>query len=191
MDYADTFSASDYYHVLTCILEAPPKSPTSFEQLPDYRIQCFWEAYDAFDSSIKVLNQRIEECKRTLKIMITETKHILERDHLITMSNFCIANVKNDTDDRKIFQHPSTLIRLAYLLMGILREKRKSKGGYKPFIANWMDLEKDVCMLVGVMMEGKNSIGHRFNEVAEELKIEVNHDNFMANIIVMKKDHVG
>lgn len=52
-------------------------------------------------------------------------------------------------------------------------------------------MEKDVCLLVGVMMDGKNSIGHRFNEVAEELKIEVNHDNFMANIILMKKDHLS
>lgn len=56
------------------------------------------------------------------------------------MPRFCIANIKNDTDDRKIFEHPSTLIRLAYLLMGILREKRKNKGGYKPFIANWIDM---------------------------------------------------
>jgi len=38
-----------------------------------------------------------------------------------------------------MFEHPSALIRIAYLLMGILKEKKKSNN-YKPFIANWIDL---------------------------------------------------
>jgi|688.fasta_scaffold220510_2 hypothetical protein len=45
----------------------------------------------------------------------------MERDHLITTNSISIANIKNDTDDRKIFQHPSALIRIAHLLMGILK----------------------------------------------------------------------
>jgi hypothetical protein len=49
-----------------------------------------------------------------------ETKNILEKDHLISTNSVSIANIKNDTDDRKIFEHPSVLIRMAYLLMGIL-----------------------------------------------------------------------
>ena len=35
------------------------------------------------------------------------------------MKTVSIANIRNDTDDRKIFEHPSTLIRLAYILMGV------------------------------------------------------------------------
>lgn len=46
-------------------------------------------------------------------------------------------------------------------------------------------------MVVGVMMDNRNVIGTRFNEVAERLKISVNHDNFMANIIVMKKENLS
>lgn len=38
-----------------------------------------------------------------MRIMMTETKNIIERDHLITMNNVSIANIKNDTDDKKIF----------------------------------------------------------------------------------------
>jgi len=56
-----------------------------------------------------------------MRILMTETKNIIERDHLIAMKNLSIANIKNDTDDKKIFEHPSTLIRLAYLLMGVLK----------------------------------------------------------------------
>ena len=41
------------------------------------------------------------------------------------------------------------------------------------------------------MLEGKNSIGDRFNKVAEKLKMEVDHDNYMANIIVFHKDHLS
>ena len=81
------------------------------------------------------------------------------------MKNISIANIRNDTDDKKIFEHPSTLIRLAYILMGVLKQKRRAKK-YKPFIANWIDLEKDICMIVGVMMDNKNSIGSRFNQIA-------------------------
>jgi predicted component of type VI protein secretion system len=73
--------------------------------------------------------------------------------------------------------------------MGILRERKRSKGP-RPFIANWIDLEKEICMVVGVMMDSRNVIGTRFNEVAERLNISVNHDNFMANIIVIKRENL-
>jgi len=45
--------------------------------------------------------------------------------------------------------------------------------------------------MVGVMMDSRNVIGTRFNEVAERLNISVNHDNFMANIIVIKKENLS
>jgi len=106
------------------------------------------------------------------------------------MDKMSIANIRNDTDDKKIFEHPSTLIRLAYLLMGVIKEKKHSKK-YKPVIANWIDIEKDICMTVGVMMNNRNSIGTRFNDVAERLKIQVNHDNFMANIIILKRENLA
>lgn len=44
--------------------------------------------------------------------------------------------------------------------------------------------------MVGVM-DNKNSFGNQFTDVAERLKIEVNHDNFLANIILMKKEHLS
>ena len=75
----------------------------------------------------------------------------MERDHIITMSSVSIANIHNDTDDKKIFEHPSALIRMAYLLMGILKEKKRA-GSYKPVIANWIDTERETCTVVGVMM---------------------------------------
>jgi hypothetical protein len=113
--------ASDYYHILTSILETPPKHPVPFEELSDYRIKCFWEAYEILDSNMKQLVPKMDELKRNVKIMMNECKNIIERDHLITMRAVNIANIRNDTDDKKIFEHPSTLIRLAYMLMGILR----------------------------------------------------------------------
>ena len=189
LDYVDSAMASDYYYILTSVLEAPPKSSISFDQLGQHRVKCFWEAYDIFDCNMKQLIPRIDECKKTMRVLMTETKNIIERDHLIAMNNLSIANIKNDTDDKKIFEHPSTLIRLAYLLMGVLRERRRTKIS-KPFIANWIDLEKEICMVVGVMMDSRNVIGTRFNEVAERLNISVNHDNFMANIIVIKKENL-
>ena len=112
------------------------------------------------------------------------------------MDRFSLVSIKNDTDDRKIFQHPATLIRLANLLMGVQWEKDKHRKQRKergplPVIASWMDMEREVSLVVGVNLESKNNLGNRFNEVAERLKIEVNHDSFMANIIMMKKESLG
>ena len=57
------------------------------------------------------------------------------------MKHMSIATIRNETDDKKIFEHPSTLIRLAYVLMGVLKEKKRTKS-HKPFLANWIDMEK-------------------------------------------------
>ena len=46
-------------------------------------------------------------------------------------------------------------------------------------------------MVVGVMVDNKNSIGNKFNKIAERLQIDVDHDNFMANIIVIHKEHLS
>ena len=70
---------------------------------------------------MKAFLPKIEDYKKTVKILMNETKNIIERDHLISMKYISIANIRNDTDDRKIFEHPSTLIRLAYILMGVLK----------------------------------------------------------------------
>jgi hypothetical protein len=122
-----------------------------YKGFPEYHVKCFWEAYDVFDANLKELSGRIESYKKTVKILMTETRNILERDHLITTNTISIANIRSDTEDRKIFQHPSMLIRIAYILMAILRERKKAKSN-RPFIANWIDLEGSICLAVGVMM---------------------------------------
>lgn len=55
VDYADAYMASDFYYMLTSVLESPPPAHTSFEMLPEYRISCFWKAYDAIDCCQKDL----------------------------------------------------------------------------------------------------------------------------------------
>jgi hypothetical protein len=103
--------------------------------LHEYRIKCFWEAYDVFDAGVSELKTKIENYKRTVTIFMKEAKSLLERDHLLMMKSAGFANIHNDSNDRRIFEHPSTLIRMAHLLMGISKSKKKSKH-YKPFIAS-------------------------------------------------------
>jgi|LakMenEpi03Aug12_release.lakeMendotaPanAssembly.Ray.scaffolds.fasta_scaffold226219_1 hypothetical protein len=40
------------------------------------------------------------------------------------------------------------------------------------------------------MGEQKNNLGNRFNEVAMKLGIEVKHDNFIANIMIIPKQNL-
>jgi hypothetical protein len=49
--------------------------------------------------------------------------------------------------------------------MDITVHRKKAKSS-KPLVAIWIDLEKDVCQVVGVMTDPKNSIGSKFNKVA-------------------------
>ena len=121
IDYSASFMASDIYYILISILEARPPTAINYHAFSDYQIKCFWEAYDAFGTNLKELNERIESYKKMVRILMAEARHIMERDHLITTNSISIANIRGDTEDRRIFQHPSTLIRLAYLLMGILK----------------------------------------------------------------------
>lgn len=76
-----------------------------------------------------------------------------------------LANIKGDTDDRKLFQHPSALMRIANLLMDITIQRKKAKTS-KPMVAIWIDLEREICQVVGVMADPKNSTGNKFNKVA-------------------------
>jgi hypothetical protein len=39
--------------------------------------------------------------------------------------------------------------------------------------------------------ESKNSTGSKFNKIAESLKFEVDHDNFMSSIMASHKDHLS
>lgn len=125
---------------------------------------------------------------------MTEARRILEREHLISMKAVSVANIHSDTEGRKLFEHPATLVRMAYLLLGISREKEKKFKGKtnKPLIATWIaSSTKDICVVAGVMLESKNKIGTKFSEICDKLNLESIQDSFMANIIVIKKESLG
>jgi cell division control protein 45 len=71
LDYSASFMASDYYHILTAVLENPPRVNLNSKELTEYRIKCFWEAYDIFEGSLKEIGKRIEDGKRISRIMIS------------------------------------------------------------------------------------------------------------------------
>lgn len=103
-----------------------------------------------FEAGAKEIASKAEACKKGLRLLMAEAKSIMERDLVITTNSFSIANIRGgDSEDRQIFQHPSALIRLAYLLMAIVREKKKSKTA-KPFLANWISVDNGLCLSVGV-----------------------------------------
>lgn len=43
---------------------------------------------------------------------------------------------------------------------------------------------------MGVVPDHKNNMGTKFSASADKLKIEVKHDRFMANIIIVPKDNL-
>jgi hypothetical protein len=49
--------------------------------------------------------------------------------------------------------------------MDITIHRKKAKTS-KPLVAIWIDLEREICQVVGVMNDPKNSMGSRFNKVA-------------------------
>jgi hypothetical protein len=153
-------------------------------------VKCFWEAYDVCEASAKEVATRAEECKRGLRVLMAEARNVMERDHIITTNSLSIANIRGDSEDRLRFQHPSALIRLAHLLMGIIRERKRSRAP-RPLVANWIAMDSELCVSVGVTLDHKSSIGQRFNDVAAKLGIEVDQDSFIANVIFFHKDHLS
>lgn len=87
--------------------------------------------------------------------------------------------------ENKLFEHPVTLMKLSYLLMGIMKEKKKSRN-YKAFVASLQNA--DQCLIVGVVIDSKNEMGKKFNEVAETLSINVKQDGFQSNIMIIPKE---
>lgn len=69
-DYSAAFMASDYYYILISILESPPKIPVAYDKLSEYRVKCFWQAYDIFDGPLKNLMTKIEDYKKTVHILM-------------------------------------------------------------------------------------------------------------------------
>ena len=45
VDYSETAMASDYFYVLTSVLESPPQRHSGIENLSSHRVGCFWQAY--------------------------------------------------------------------------------------------------------------------------------------------------
>ena len=163
VDYSAAYMASDYYHILTSVLEEAPERETPFKELPQHRINCFWKAYDVFDGGLERLDEQIKKSKEVTRTLMTEARRILERDHLISMKAVSVANIHSDTEGRKLFEHPATLVRMAYLLLGILRERyRKRNVNIRSLIANFISSTKDICVVAGVMLDSKNKIGAKF-----------------------------
>ena len=120
---------------------------------------------------------------------------MIERDNIITIGRINFSNIRCDTREKKIFEYYPTLMKLAYMLMGIQRQRKieSSKTLVRnvsaiPFIISLLDTDKQLCMIVGVVPDSKSNIGSCFNSTVTKLKIEVQHDKFMSNVIVIPKD---
>jgi hypothetical protein len=66
---------------------------------------------------------------------------------------FGFVNIYNDTEDRKLFQHPNVLSKFAYILM-IMNKQKKKKD--KPFIASISNNVTKTAQIVGIMSDPKN-----------------------------------
>ena len=73
------------------------------------------------------------------------------------------------------------------MLMGMMKEKKK-QNYYKPFIASLQNNETNTSLMVGVMVDPKNTFGVKFQKVIEKLNIDVTMNSFTANIMTIPKE---
>jgi hypothetical protein len=100
---------------------------------------------------------------------------------------FSFVNIINDTEDRRIFEHPNSLTKMAYMLMFLTKEKKKSNF-LKPFIASLQNNASQTSQIVGIMNDSKNSFSSKFNLVIQKLNVDVRMDSFMNTIMTVPKD---
>ena len=76
--------------------------------------------------------------------------------------------------------------------MGIQRQRKaatsKSNPSAIPCVASLLDLDKGISLIVAVVPDQKNNMAGKFSSVVTKLNIEVKHDRFMSNIIIVPKE---
>jgi hypothetical protein len=121
-DTSSAYMASDYHYLVTAVLEKPIHKST-LEELTDHRVECFWDAYTLLDGSQEMIRNAVEGYKEMSTFIMKEAKDIIERDNVIMMNTINFANIRCDTKEKRIFEHPVTLIRFSHLLMGIQKQR--------------------------------------------------------------------
>ncbi len=84
------------------------------------------------------------------------------------------------------------------MLMGIQKQRKQQQTSLNkkisaqlvPCVVSLQDVDKNLCLIVGVVPDHKSEMGATFNAVSSEMKIQVKHDRFMSNVIVVHKDNL-
>ena len=84
------------------------------------------------------------------------------------------------------------------MLMGIQKQRKQQQTSLNqkisvqliPCVVSLQDVDKNLCLIVGVVPDHKSEMGAIFNAVSSEMKIQVKHDRFMSNVIVVHKDNL-
>ncbi|GAA6063602.1 hypothetical protein JCM10212_006219 [Sporobolomyces blumeae] len=168
------------------------------ERERDWRKRNFWLAWDALEpSDTRLLRDALELSMALNASVVAEGCFLLDRNNknvLKTLTGYRLA-VIHSGPDLDVFQHPSTLHRLANWLVDEVRITAEQTGRHKnlPVVVAALNEKTDTYLVIGVMGADdlgdvrRNKFGQAFEAAALLSKAKAQQKYFDASIVEVRK----
>ncbi|BGP33504.1 DNA replication initiation factor cdc45 [Rhodotorula toruloides] len=161
----------------------------------------FWYAWDALDpEDTTLLRQALPLSMALHRAVTSQGSYILDKAAIRTLRTYRLTVIK-DGPDLVVFQHPSTLLRLAHWLVDSIRSMLEQQaaggnGGGKnlPFVLAALNEQTDKFLVVGVVPADefgdvrRNRFGQAFEEAAMKSKAKAQQRYFDASVVEVRRD---
>ncbi|KAI8969151.1 DNA replication pre-initiation complex subunit Cdc45 [Mycotypha africana] len=219
--YECCLSASDVVHALSTLLETSPTAITRFKGTFDWEdkdtvwgpksedivadnravkssrqnwwMKNFYTAYDALTgSSADKIKQGLQLCMQTQKVIIDQGTDLFEKRGVKTI-NRCYRGVtlEQHTPDISIFQHPSSVRKLALFITEAFREHGTRNLPILVAVADEIENTSLVIGISGAPTFGetrKNKFSLAYAETAEKMHAKFSQDSFDVEVIQIHND---
>ncbi|CAK81557.1 unnamed protein product (macronuclear) [Paramecium tetraurelia] len=157
------------------------------------KFQNFFCALDTLGSkSDDLFQQGVQMALEFQAALVDEANNLIENNELYPCKHFRYGILKNESpQQKKFFQHPQSLQKLALLLMDIYKEKGYKQSNKSVILVNQLG---ELFMVVGVVGgmsfsgQEKNQFGQYFLRKVQELNLQFRQDSFETSVIEIHKD---
>ncbi|BGP17816.1 hypothetical protein JCM10213_008384 [Rhodosporidiobolus nylandii] len=161
----------------------------------------FWYAWDALDpEDTSLLRKALPLSMALHRSVLSQGSHILDKQSLRTLRTYRLAVLK-DGPDLSVFQHPTTLLRLAHWLTDAIRSMLEHQNGGQatrgknlPLVLAALNEGSDKFLVVGVVPADefgdvrRNRFGRAFEEAAFRSRAKAQQRYFDASVVEVRRD---
>lgn len=187
--FRSKYSALDYVHTASALLESTDKDKTAAD--------AFLDVTDSLSiNKLSVLEKGIEASKQQLGAVYNQMRTFLDMNQVISAGPFLYATVIEGTPDARFFSSPQCLSLLArFTLRAHVCTSRSKKTRSLPLVITTPDVrstEANMCLVCGIPPVSeespRNFFGKAFEQAAEKTGSKAELEFFDTNIIRLSVD---